>query len=135
METDDPLMIVESFLDGERVAGDALEAALADPTAREHFVDLLVLREAIGTVGRMAPLPMTRPAHHAGRRRWLAAAAAVVVSMTAGYLAGQQVAEPPLAAATVEAIIHASEAPAAPPPTRVISLEPGVNWTDRQEGQ
>jgi hypothetical protein len=112
LDPHDPTMVVEALLDGEPVTASDLRAALADPAAREHLVDLLVLRAAVGLAGTAVPSAATG-ARRGGRLRWLAAAAALVLSLSAGYLAGQRF---------------------APAPTRVIVLTPGVNWMDRQEG-
>jgi hypothetical protein len=60
---------------------------------------------------------------------WFAAAAAVLMSLTAGYYTGQRT----VSAAGSQGIgtmVVAESAPAAPQPTRVIKLQPGVNWTD-----
>ena len=65
---------------------------------------------------------------------WMAAAAAVIVSLTAGYVAGQrtvQVAPAP----SVETFVDFSGSTSAPKPTRVVPLRPGVNWTEKVEGQ
>jgi hypothetical protein len=126
--------VVEALLDGEGVDPQALKDALADPAARDHFVDLLVLRDAVSSLGApavAAPAPRSTMATGA---RWLAAAAAVVLCVAAGYFAGQRVVTP-VSAQTVEALVLAPAAPAAPEPTRVITLRPGVNWTETEEGR
>ena len=131
---DDAFAVVEAFLDGERVDSQALKAALADEAAREHFVDLVALREAVGS---MAPGAWSASGRAVGRDhvRWFAAAAAVVVSLTAGYFAGQRTeastGTPPSA---VEAVIQFERRPTAPTPTQVISLRPGINWTEQSGG-
>ena len=126
-----PLVVVEGLLDGARVDARALREALADPAACDHFVELLVLRDALAA---MAPLDWSAARLPPGSRRpgrWLAAAAAVVASVLAGYLAGQRVTlAAPAPASAIEAVVMVDDAPAAPPPTRVIALEPGVNWTE-----
>jgi hypothetical protein len=131
--------VIEAFLDNEPVGAADLSAALDDADAREHFVEVLVLRGLVSDAG--GPRQMTdgvsRAAEATGFRRrtaiWLAAAAAlVVVGTTGGYLAGRlgfgvaRQADTPVAA----------EAPAtsAPAPTHVIRLENGVNWNERSGG-
>jgi hypothetical protein len=128
-------MVVEAFLDGERVDPEALKRALAEPHARDHLVELLALRETVWSMTPSTWAPIARPGR--ARARWLAAAAAVVVSLTAGYLAGQQRVAPATTSLSpsVEAVIHVPDSPAAPAPTRVISLQPGVNWTESRRGQ
>ena len=111
---DDAFAVVEALLDGERVDADRLKDALADPAAREHFVDLIALREA---VVRWAQAWEGDPAHARRPVRWFAAAAAIVVSLGAGYLAGQRAIAsggPPSSA--VEATIQLERPPAAPRP-------------------
>ena len=130
-----PFAVVEAFLDGERIDAQGLKDALADAAAREHFVDLLVLREAVGSMAPGAWSADARPGAR-GRVRWFAAAAAVVMSLTAGYFAGQRVvASPGPPASTVEAVIQFERPPAAPAPTQVIQLRPGINWTESSGGR
>ena len=131
---DDAFAIVEAFRDGERVDSQALKAALADAAAREHFVDLVALREAVGS---MAPGVWSAGSRAGGRDRvrWFAAAAAVVVSLTAGYFAGQRTdASTGAPSSAVEAVIQFERRPAAPTPTQVIPLRPGINWTEKSGG-
>jgi hypothetical protein len=132
---DGAFAIVEALLDGERVDSQELKNALADAAAREHFVDLVALREAVGS---MAPSAWSADGR-AGARvrvRWFAAAAAVVMSLTAGYFAGQRaVASTESSSSAVEAVIQFERPPAAPAPTQVISLRPGINWTENSGGR
>jgi hypothetical protein len=129
-----PYEIVEALLDGESVNPQALRVALADPAVRDHFVDLLVLREAVGA--------MVMPKYSAGLRQTsrpsrlsvFATAAAVLVSLALGYLAGHRV-EIPAAAQTIEAVVHVQDTPAAPAPTQIITLRPGINWTEKSGEQ
>ena len=131
---DGPYATVEAFIDGELVSPEALKSALADPASRDHLVDLLVLREAVRTMVS-TPYPMAeRPTMLPNRLPWLAAAAAVVISLIGGYVAGQRVVAP-VAAQSVQAAVHAPNAPAAPKPTRVITLRPGVDWIENSKGQ
>jgi hypothetical protein len=120
-------VVVEAFLDGEVVDPSALRTALADSAARDHFIELLMIRRATRATDYLA---MCAPAASAGRprvARWLAAvAAAALVSVSLGYAAGQRV----VVATSVEAAVMVDAVPAAPPATRTITLQPGVNWTD-----
>jgi hypothetical protein len=129
----DVLMVVEAFIDGEAVDALALKAALADPGGRDHLVDLLLMREAIdgGALSLHTWSDRPRPV----RGRWLAAAAAVIISLAAGYLTGQLTAPSEGAPTSVEAVINVETSPPAPAPTSVISLKPGVNWTEHPRGQ
>jgi hypothetical protein len=132
---DERFAVVEAFLDGERIDAQGLKDALADAAARDHFVDLLVLREAVGSMAAGKWSADGRPGAR-GRLRWFAAAAAVVMSVTAGYFAGLRVvASPAPPASTVEAVIQFERPPAAPAPTQVIQLRPGINWTEHSGGR
>lgn len=95
---------------------------------------LLLLREAVQGVDRAGWNPVAKPAV-SSRTRWWAAAAAIVLSVGAGFVAGQRTlaATPPDVA--IETAIEVPAAPAAPQPTRTISLQPGVNWTDVPGGK
>jgi hypothetical protein len=126
-------MVVEAFLDGERVDPEALKRALAEPDARDHLVDVLALRETVWSMTPSTWAPVARSGR--SRARWLAAAAAVVLSLTAGYLAGQQQVPSAPPSPSVEAVIHVPDSVVAPAPTRVIALQPGVNWTENRRGQ
>ena len=130
---DDPFLVIEALLDGERVDGRAIKDALAEPAGRDHFVDLLMLREAVSGMG---PHRWSAARHSHSRRgvKWIAAAAAVMVCVTGGYVAGQRGAPAP-APSSVEAVVTMERSPIAPAPTKVISLKPGVNWTDSTGGQ
>ena len=128
--------VVEAFLDGETVAPSMLRAALGDRAARDHFVDLLIVRGALNRMDSMVMSAGARPQGSAARGRWLAAvAAALAVSLTAGYVAGQRALAATNAPSTVEALVVADSAPEAPPPTRSITFKPGVNWTDSSKGR
>ena len=131
--SDGPHTIVEAFMDGEPVRPQALKDALADAGAREYLVDMLILREAVATLGMPASSAIARRDRPSRRVNWLAAAAAVIVSLTAGFLAGQR-GVAPVSAQTVEAAVHVQPVPA-PKPTRVITLRPGVDWTETAGGR
>jgi hypothetical protein len=129
-----PYLVLAALADGERVDSDDLRTALADPKARDYLVDLVALRDAFGTVTAM---PAVRPheRHSAWTRAtWLTAAAAVI-SLATGYIAGQRTAAQTLATPTIETSVDLGSPPVAPQPTVVVSLRPGVNWTETTGGQ
>ena len=131
--------IVAAFADGERVNVDELERALAMPEGRDHLIDLLALREVTvgpATAGSTLVMPPKRPAWRYLR---LAVAAAVVcVSTAAGYALGSRSARQAPGAVSVASspqVADSIPANVAPPaPTRVIRLEPGVDWQERGGG-
>jgi hypothetical protein len=132
---DPALLVVESFIDGESVDLEALKDALSRPEGREHLVDLLALREAVwATAPRAFAVGERKRTRFERGVRWFAAAAGVVLSLTTGYVAGHEAAARPEAASGVEAVMSPA-APALPEPTRVISLRPGVNWTETSGGR
>ena len=121
-------LLIEAFLDGETVERSALIGALADSGAREHFVDLLAMRGGIASLGPSAwNAAAVRPPR---RPRWWAAAAAVILSVATGFIAGQRTVDATANAAVVETLAMPSHTVVAPRPTRVITLQPGVNWTE-----
>ena len=127
---------VEAFLDGERVHPTSLKQALADPEARDHFVDLLLLRDAMADVAPSAPRVATFRPERRSHAKWFAAAAAtVLVSLSVGYAAGQRVVASDMAPPNVEVFLPMDRPTSAPAPTRSIAFEPGVNWTDSPGGQ
>ena len=124
-------LVIEAFLDGEAVSRGEVAKALADAEAREHFLDLVALR---GGVAAMGPSTWSAPEPAAAwnTRRWWAAAAAVVFSVATGFIAGQRTVDAS-AFATFE--VERADRGSAPNPTRVITLEPGVNWTESTGGR
>jgi hypothetical protein len=132
----DSLLVVEAFVDGQAVNAHALMDALAQPAGREHLVELLLLREAVGT---MAPLTSSMPGRRPWPRwrsgRWVAAAAGVVLSLTTGFVAGQLTVHGQASPQSAQVVVDAGMSPAAPEPTHVITLRPGVNWTETSGGQ
>ena len=126
--------VVEAFLDGEIVDPSLLRIALADQPARDHFVDLLVIRAAV--LGLDSAVSVGHAPERGGRVRRLAAiAASAIVSVSLGYFAGQRVMASTATPATVEAVVVVDSVPAAPRPTRSISLKPGLNWTENSGGR
>jgi hypothetical protein len=132
---DPSLLVVESFIDGESVDLGALKDALARPEGREHLVDLLALREAVwATAPRGFAVAERKRTRFERGVRWVAVAAGVVLSLTTGYVAGHETAQPATESSSVETIMIAPSAPL-PEATRVISLRPGVNWTETSGGR
>jgi hypothetical protein len=148
--------VVAAFADDEPVDAGALDAALADPSARAHLIDILVLRGLVG--GALQPSPVAAPvgpralarnghATDLSRRMprgvWLSAAAALMaVGLAAGFAVGRRVPgpatdQPAAANAAASDAISPESAPAgtsAPRPTHVIRFERGVDWNERSGG-
>ena len=126
---DEPYLAVAALADGEPVDADALRSALNDAAVREYLVDLVAIRQSVRTASELSSVRWRERRSPGARVGWLSAAAAIVVSLTAGYLAGQRTA-PAAPVPIVETVVHLEGPPIAPKPTRVISLRPGVNWTE-----
>jgi hypothetical protein len=124
--------VVASLADGERVDPEALRLALDEPAIREYLVDLVSLRQSVAIMSE--PVQWRERRSFLSRVGWVAAVAAVVLSLTAGYVAGQRTVEAP-PAPTVETFVTIGAAVAAPKPTRVVTLRPGVNWTEKEGEQ
>jgi hypothetical protein len=130
--------VIEAFADGDCVDADQLKQALAEEAGRDHLIDVLVLRGLMGGGAASRPaMPTPRARSTGSRMRWLSAAAAVaLMSLAGGYLAGQRwpgpQAEP--ASAAVTPVGPIAPGVSAPAPTRVIRLEPGVDWNERAGG-
>ena len=140
IETSEPVPplhgAIEAFLDGEIVDPSMLRTALADEAARDYFIDLLIVRGLLNGLDSVAMRAAHPPRGSQRRARWLAAAAAgAFVSLSAGYLAGQRAVAGATAPSTVEAVVIPDGEPAAPEPTRSITLKPGLNWTDSSGGR
>jgi hypothetical protein len=131
---DEHVEVVEAFLDGERVAPEALRDALAHAEARDVFIELLQLRDAVAEMGPTAWKHGAASRVTALRRRLVTAAAIALMSI-GGYLVGQRASTPVVAAETVHAVVSFGSPPVAPAPTRVIALRPGVNWTESSGGR
>jgi len=124
--------VVASLADGERVDPEALKLALEDPAVREYLVDLVALRQSVATMSE--PVQWRERRSFLSRAGWVAAAATIFISLTAGYVAGQRTVEA-APAPTVETFVTIGPAAAAPKPTRVVTLRPGVNWTEKEGEQ
>ena len=130
--------IIDAFVDGERVDAAALKQALAEPSARDHFVDAWLLREYVhDNIAGDLSVP---PAERAPRRQPFAVLmTAAAVCLAAGYGVGFWSARAsqstPVSSSAAATPTAAPAAPAAvttpvddrafpvPAPTRVIRLE------------
>jgi len=124
-------LVVAALADGEPVDPDGLRLALEQSAVRDYLVDLMALRQTVAAVAATSDVRWRERRSIWSRRGWLTAAAAVVLSLTAGYVAGQRSGVQAAAAPAVETVVHLDGAVTAPKPTRVISLRPGVNWTEK----
>lgn len=134
-ETGHPLdeeacLVVAALADGEPVDPTALRAALDDPAVREYLVDLIALRRSVASMPELPSVQWRERRSFLSRIGWIAAAAAIAVSVTAGYVAGQRTVQA-APAPSVETVVHLESPAVAPRPTRVISLRPGINWTEK----
>jgi hypothetical protein len=125
-------LVVAALADGECVDPEALKLALEDQAVREYLVDLVALRRSVATMSE--PVQWRERRSFLSRVGWMAAAAAIVVSLTAGYFAGQWTVEA-APAPTIETFVTIGPNGAAPKPTRVVTLRPGVNWTEKEGEQ
>ena len=126
--------VIAAFADGERVSPASLKTALADEAGREYLVELLALRDLVHSADPLIEVNV------APRRRWpvwSGIAAAIAVSIIGGYAAGRVSAPAPRVApatfSAVDPVQRLGPAPA-PQPTRVIHLEPGVDWKETVGG-
>ncbi len=127
-------LIVAALADGEPVDAAALRLALADPAVREYLIEIVGLRQSVKTHTDLLPVHWRERRPVRSRVAWITAAAAVVISLTAGYLAGQRTVQA-APAPNVETVVDFTGRAAAPKPTRVVTLRPGVNWTEKVEGR
>ena len=127
-------LVVAALADGEPLEADALKAALEDPSVRAYLVDLIVLRHSVGAMSELTPVQWRERRSFLSRAGWMAAAAAIIVSLTAGYVAGQRTVQA-APAPNVETFVTIGPTAAAPKPTRVVTLRPGVNWTEKEGEQ
>jgi len=131
--------VIAAFSDGELVDPAQLTAALAESAGREHLVDLLALRGLMGgspnaRPGVVATASATHP-RSSRAKRYFATAALVTIGVAGGFFAGQQRDSRPSSAVSGQPPTIAPATPVtAPPPTRVIRLENGVDWNERAGG-
>ena len=134
--------VIAALADGERVDADQLDRALADPAGRAYLIDVMLVRGLVAghTLHESAFVaPPVRPE----RRRPIAGAFAIAASLLlllasgfGGFVAGHRVAGALAASDPIpapEPIVMPDTQISAPAPTRVIHVEPGVDWK-RQEG-
>jgi hypothetical protein len=119
--------IIDLFVDGERVDSAGLIDALSAAAGRERLVDWLALRQVVATDAIIDSSPHQTRRVRSGRA-WRATtlAAAIVASVLAGYVIGQRT------SSRLAAVAPASLQ--APAPTRIIRLEPGVDWQESAGG-
>jgi len=127
-------LVVAALADGEPLEADALKAALEDPSVRAYLVDLIALRHSVGAMSALTPVQWRERRSFLSRAGWMAAAAAIIVSLTAGYVAGQRTVQA-APAPNVETFVTIGPTAAAPKPTRVVTLRPGVNWIEKEGEQ
>lgn len=127
-------LAVAALADGEAVDSAALKAALEDPAVREYLVDLITLRQSVGMMSEQLPVQWRERRSFLSRAGWMAAAAAIVISLTAGYVTGQRTVQA-APAPTFETFVTMGPTVVAPQPTRVVTLRPGVNWTEKEGEQ
>jgi len=121
------LEIIDAFIDGQRVDGEAIKRALADPEGRAYMVDAWLLREAIQEDETRTSHAVTKSVARSAKPapRWLVAAA-ITGSLLGAYATGRLTGRPaPLVVAPPAATVVAQPSPAFPVPaaTRVIQLE------------
>jgi hypothetical protein len=123
--------VIEAFADGEAVDPSALDAALADPAGRAHLLDVLALRALVGGDAAARPAVLQASVIATSSRgawaRWIPLASGIaIIGGITGYLAGART----TAAAATETAVSSP----APPPTQVIQLRNGVDWTEHAGG-
>jgi len=117
---------IDAFLDGETVGPAALDAALAAAEGRAYLMDSLAMRQLLSDQPAAGA-----PVRRRGALISYARAAGVVLALVGlGYAAGART--PPREQLVVPTSSAQSVAP--PEPTRVIELEPGVNWHESKGG-
>jgi hypothetical protein len=137
---DAPFEVIDAFVDGERVDPHALERALSEREGRDYMIAAWLLRESVQDEIALDP-PAVVPAPPV--RRWasrLMVAAVAAFCLATGYLVGHRTAGTSVPdAGTVPSAANAiapapKAAPAVPAPTRVIHLQPGVDWKEGTGG-
>ncbi len=128
MTINNDLETVAAFVDGERVDAVELKRALSTDEGRSYLVELVAMREVVRVDTDVSVAPSRPvPSRHASRVWWLVSAAAVVLAIAGGFALGVRRA-PQVETATVQS------APA-PTPTKILKLETGVNWKERQSAE
>ena len=128
--------IIGAFVDRERVDPELLKQALSSEEGREYLIDLVALREV--TVLQPAPAEPTLHDRPSFPARPLALVAALVIAVGGGYFTGLRhgsVDAPAAVEITIPTRVEpAAIIPPAPTPTRVIQLEPGVDFKESAGG-
>ncbi|MDQ3070254.1 MAG: hypothetical protein M3R55_11070 [Acidobacteriota bacterium] len=119
---------IDAFVDGVTVDPQALDAALASPDGRAYLIDALALRRLMEDEPQVA-------AETPRKRSWsplsLARAAVFAIALVGlGYAAGVRTEGPDEDAIPTNSV----QSIAAPEPTRVIELKPGVTWHESKGG-
>ena len=127
-------IVVAALADGAPIDPAALKEALDDPGVRDYLVDLIALRQSVGMMSALPAVQWRERRSFLSRAGWMAAAAAVAISLAGGYVAGQRTVQGS-PAPSVETFVDFNGSASAPKPTRVVPLRPGVNWTEKVEGQ
>lgn len=120
---------IAAFIDGETVDIVALKQALATAAGRDYLVDLLSMRGMMRSTFSSEVTVVRRPTSF---RHAIPIAAAIALAALGGYIAGQKF-DRLAKGAQVEAtpvMVEFHQPPPVPAPTRVIQLQPGVNWKD-----
>ena len=111
-----------------------LKDALAD--RRHASTSSISMPSGSGRLDGTGRMECGRTQRRARTREMVCRGRAVVMSLAAGYVAGQRVTRrPPSRRPRIEAAIQFERPPAAPTPTQVIPLRPGINWTEDSGGR
>jgi hypothetical protein len=125
---DQYLETIGAFFDGERVDADALRAALAVEEGRAYLVELAAMREIVAmppvTAAATAPGRNSVPGRVWSAKYVFAAAALIVIVGAGGFALGSS-----------KASTQTTKASSAPEPTKILKLEPGVNWKDNESAK
>jgi hypothetical protein len=134
--------VIAAFADGERVEADRLDRALADPAGRSYLIDVLIVRGLVLDRSSQESAVAASPVRPE-RRRPIGGGVAIAASLLlllasgfGGFVAGHRAAgalAPSDPIAAPDPIVMPDTQISAPAPTRVIQVEPGVDWK-RQEG-
>jgi len=108
--------VISAFLDNEPFEPEALAASLATEDGRQLLIDLVALRHI---VSGEAGISRSRTRISRRARPWLllAGAAVVCLALGGGYVLGHRMSD-----------TAAPRTVTPPAPTRVIDLQPGVDW-------
>ena len=123
--------IIDAFIDGESVDTPSLEAALAAADGRAYLFDALALRRLMQDATPESTAAAPAAPVRSRTVTFYARAAVVGIGLVAlGYAAGSR----DRVVTVIEQPTPNAQAEAAPEPTRVIELTPGVNWHETKGG-